>query len=152
MTTNDNDIKTAISELVGTENGRALLQEIQDRRAAYLRAQATLAADLAESAEWSEKTVPEYVASCQPEEPSNMRTIQSIVSELAAAHADTLAVDPSGLTVKRAHKVMLATKVQTTTELLMLLALFHADLDDKHGAILLAEFAAQFASIEALAV
>jgi hypothetical protein len=81
-----------------------------------------------------------------------LRTIQAIVSELAVEHSDTLSIDPSGLTVERAQQVMLAAKVQTTTELLMLLALFHQDVDDTAGARMLAEFAAQFASVEALAV
>ena len=64
----DND--GALADMMASEDGRALLREIADRRAAYLASEAariaasTIASDLAESAEWSEKSVEEYVATC----------------------------------------------------------------------------------------
>ena len=77
----------------------------------------------------------------------------SIIDTIAAVTAnEALAIDPSQLTAERGHAVVSKSNCQTTTELLALLALFSADVDDHVGAKLLADFAAVFATHEASVV
>lgn len=77
--------------------------------------------------------------------------ISATVREIATKH-ETLGIDIADITVNRAERAVGATKVQTTTELLLLLARFHADVDDVKGASMLAEFAAKFAEVESTVV
>lgn len=88
-----------------------------------------------------------HIASKQP-----ARSIEAIVSEVAVATCETLGIEPARLTGERAGEVMAKSNVQTTTELLALLALFHRDVDDTVGAQLLADFTARFAEHEATVV
>ncbi len=76
-------------------------------------------------------------------------------SAIKPAHLEVLAVDPATITVERANKIDGALGklgAQTTTELLMLLATVHADVEDEAGAKLIADFAARFAEHEAAIV
>lgn len=79
-------------------------------------------------------------------------TPEQAVATVATLHCDTLGLDAERVTSERADAMMSASKAQTTTELLLLLARFHADVDDSEGANLLASFAVQFAAIEAKVV
>ena len=71
------------------------------------------------------------------------------VQAICTEHAETLAIDATEITADRAHRVVGKTAVQTTTELLLLLAALHADEGtDPVGAEMLATFAAAFARHE----
>lgn len=67
-------------------------------------------------------------------------------------HSDSLGIEASAITSERADKLVNKSGAQTTTELLLLLARFHADVEDSRGAALLAEFAVRFAELEATVV
>ncbi len=72
-----------------------------------------------------------------------------------AAHLEVLAIDPATITAdaaQRGERAISKAGVQTTTELLMLLAAFHQDVEDAAGAALLARFAAEFAAHESTVV
>lgn len=74
------------------------------------------------------------------------------VAIVATLHSDTLGMRAEVVTSERAETVMARTNVQTTTELLLLLARFHQDVDDSAGAAMLAEFAVRFAAVESKVV
>lgn len=69
-----------------------------------------------------------------------------------ASEHEPLGIDASTLTSQRADEMVSRCKVHTTTELLLLLARFHADVDDTAGAEALATFAASFATLESKVV
>lgn len=77
-----------------------------------------------------------------------MPALETIIASVASEHADTLGVDASTITSQRADAAMQSAGVTTTTELLLLLARFHADVDDKAGSDMLAAFAVTFAALE----
>ncbi len=79
-------------------------------------------------------------------------TLENTVQSITTEYADTLAIESAAITSKRADAVMTKVGVQTTTELLLLLARFHADVDDAAGSEMLAAFAAKFAAVESQAV
>lgn len=79
-------------------------------------------------------------------------SVAEAIAVVDTLHADTLAIDPLELTSDRADAAVARCKVQTTTELLLLLARFHADMGDEIGASLLASFAVQFAAHESATV
>ncbi len=66
-------------------------------------------------------------------------------------HHDTLGISAKDITAARAEK-LIGRDIQTTTEVLLLLARFHEGVDDGPGAALLADFALQFAALEAQTV
>lgn len=75
--------------------------------------------------------------------------INAAIEAIATEHA-TLGLDPSLVTAEAAARAVSRTGAQTTTELLLLLAKFHAvEADDLEGAELLAEFARKLAAHEA---
>ena len=82
----------------------------------------------------------------------NASTPEQAVAIVATLHSETLGLDAERVTSERADALMTASKAQTTTELLLLLARFHADVDDSEGANLLAAFAVQFAAVESKVV
>ncbi len=63
-------------------------------------------------------------------------------------HSDSLGVTVADITSERADKLVNKGGTQTTTEVLLLLARFHADVEDAAGAALLARFAVEFAALE----
>ncbi len=81
-----------------------------------------------------------------------MSTIDETINSVASNHSETLAIDPASITSERADKLMSKSGVQSTTELLLLLVRFHADVDDTAGAQLLADFASKFSALESTVV
>lgn len=86
----------------------------------------------------------------QPTDPEV--TLPEALAIITTLHADTLGLDTATVTAARADAVMAHSKVQTTTELLLLLARFHAGVDDPAGSALLARFAVEFAALESTVV
>lgn len=74
------------------------------------------------------------------------------VAIVTTLHSDTLGVAAADVTSARADRVIGKAGVQTTTELLLLLARFHADVDDAAGSEMLARFAVEFATLESAVV
>lgn len=76
-------------------------------------------------------------------------------SAINPAHLEVLAIDVAEVTkdaAVRGDRAISKAGVQTTTEMLMLLAAFQHDVDDAAGAALLARFAAEFAAHESTIV
>ena len=63
-------------------------------------------------------------------------------------HSDSLGITAADITSERADKLVNKGGTQTTTEVLLLLARFHADVEDDAGSRLLARFAVEFAALE----
>mgnify|MGYP001566253367 CR=1 FL=1 len=84
-------------------------------------------------------------------ESSESITSNEAIAIVATLH-EALSIDAATITSDRASLIVERTKVQTTTELLLLLARFHADVDDTAGSNLLAAFAVQFAAVESKVV
>lgn len=78
--------------------------------------------------------------------------LDSVIATIASEHADTLGLDTATITHRRADSIVNASKAQTTTELLLLLARFHEGVEDKAGAEMLARFASEFATLEATVI
>lgn len=70
------------------------------------------------------------------------------VAIVETLHADSLAITAADITSERADRLVNKGGTQTTTEVLLLLAKFHADVDDAEGSALLARFAVEFAALE----
>ena len=85
---------------------------------------------------------------CGGFEPAESITAAEAVKIVETLHSDSLGVVAADVTSERADKLVNKSGVQTTTELLLLLARFHADVDDTAGANMLASFAVQFAAVE----
>lgn len=76
----------------------------------------------------------------------------TIVSTL---HSDTLAIEPGDVSGERAEKIVNRLNMHTTTEMLLILAKFHADLEedgDTRCSEMLARFAVEFAALESTVV
>jgi len=78
-------------------------------------------------------------------------TVADALEVVTEMYSDTLAVRRD-ITAERADRAVTATKTQSATEMLLLLARFHADNDDAVGSSLLAEFAVKFAEHESKVV
>ena len=74
------------------------------------------------------------------------------VAIVTTLHCETLGVTADSITSERAERLVEKSGAQTTTELLLLLARFSADVDDSAGAAMLAAFAVQFATYEGTVV
>lgn len=74
------------------------------------------------------------------------------VAIVETLHSDTLGVTAADITSERADKLVNKGGTQTTTEVLLLLARFHADVEDSEGSALLARFAVEFAALESKVV
>lgn len=74
------------------------------------------------------------------------------VAIVSTLHSDTLALQPADVTSERADAVVNGSNTQTTTELLLLLAKFHSDVEDQRAADMLAAFAVQFAAYESTVI
>lgn len=75
-------------------------------------------------------------------------SVPEAVSTVCILHSDTLGLLETDITSEKADKFVSKAHIQTTTEVLLLLARFHADNDDSEGAALLAKFAVEFADHE----
>ncbi|RPJ39936.1 MAG: hypothetical protein EHM35_01040 [Planctomycetaceae bacterium] len=84
----------------------------------------------------------------------NAETISAAeaVAIVETLHSDTLAIVAADITSERADKLVNKGGTQTTTEVLLLLARFHHDVEDKAGSELLARFAVEFAALESKVV
>ena len=84
------------------------------------------------------------------------RANETITAEAAVAIVTTLhdglGIEARTITTARADQLCNKSGTQTTTELLLLLARFHADVEDRAGSELLARFAVEFAALEATVV
>jgi hypothetical protein len=89
---------------------------------------------------------------------SATESAETITADEAVAIVTTLHSEVLGITAetdlshKRADALLTAARVDTTTELLLLLARFHTDVDDAAGAAMLARFAVEFAALEATVI
>lgn len=79
-------------------------------------------------------------------------SLDQTIATIAAANAETLGFEARSISSERATSVVHESGVQTTTEMLLLLARFHSDVEDTAGAQMLAEFAERFAVVEATVV
>lgn len=79
-------------------------------------------------------------------------TVDEALAIVATLHEHTLGVDAATITAKRADAVVGRSEAQTTTELLLLISRFLADVDDKRGSDMVATFAVEFAAYESTVV
>jgi UDP-N-acetylenolpyruvoylglucosamine reductase len=84
----------------------------------------------------------------------NTETISAAeaVAIVETLHCDSLGIVAADITSERADRLVNKSGAQTTTEILLLLARFHTDVEDKAGAELLARFAVEFAALESKVV